>query len=744
MEKKYPLLLKIIMFCMLVLSGCSKNVEVTELSSDSTSSPVAPFYERETSQFNFEENANTYMVEYGPEGMYYFVMGYKEAEDSDTKNAVPQAEYQFFYQPYGEKEASPFCTITEGAVRDFSSMQKADGNRLAVLVNAEEACILEFDESGKECERIVLDKSFNDYSQLIHMLALPDDKYAVSMGKQVYLIDKAGKIEADTTLDGIVSRLFTIDGSEMYVLSEQDGEQITERHLLKLDTRNLKVAEDEALSNELIHICAFQDGLASVYKDRVVYSHMGQNDERDLIDLDRQSIMASEIKHLYEENGDIRMILLNDAGEALFISLHEKADGEETQEESKEDVKKEEELYTEDGRRIVRVVVPEDYPYQIEFHAKKYNQVSDKTYVKVERITDSMELYLGKGNRPDVIMVENHTELDPYIEKNALVNLIPLFDNQDQYSLDDIIEEARAILNRGDENTMYAMAPNFRMLLYFHVGEEFGTNGENDIVSYLKWYNDYMIENSIWGLGKMERLEKALYANMGFFYDEDTIEVSFMSEEFKELMDAYKECFQNQKVAPEVPQQVRRELDLKPLAVAYGPFWMATYAYGDLADPDIMMEGIPGVDGKNQIIMILDYPMGILNTSECKEEAFDFMMYYNTLDAFLRINETEGEYKKGAATTGRFSVYESLLNELIFETTKCYTLTKDGELFFTPEQKEQLWKLIHNSVPDTKTQRDIYAMCLEEMSAYWNGDKDFESACEILENRVILYLEENK
>lgn len=741
MEKKYPLLLKIIMFCMLVLSGCSKNVEVTELSSDSTSSPVAPFYERETSQFNFEENANTYMVEYGPEGMYYFVMGYKEAEDSDTENAVPQAEYQFFYQPYGEKEASPFCTITEGAVRDFSSMQKADGNRLAVLVNAEEACILEFDESGKECERVVLDKSFNDYSQLIYMLALPDDRYAVSLGKQVFLIDKEGTIEADTTLDGIVSRLFTIGSSEMYVLSEQDGEQGTERHLLKLDTRNLKVAEDETLSDELIHICAFQDGLASVYKDRVVYSHMGQNDERDLIDLDRQSIMASEIKHLYEENGDIRMILLNDAGEALFISLHEKTDGEETQEESKEAVKEGEELYTEDGRRIVRVVVPEDYPYQIEFHAKKYNQVSDKTYVKVERITDSMELYLGKGNRPDVIMVENHTELDPYIEKNALVNLIPLFDNQDQYSLDDIIEEARAILNRGDENTMYAMAPNFRMLLYFHVGEEFGTNGENDIVSYLKWYNTRMTENSLWGYGGLGRIENALYANMGYFYDENTMEILFDSEEFKALMDAYKECFQNKKRMSEVTKNGGRRLESKLLAIAYGPYWMATYAYGDLADPDIRMEGIPGVDGKNHIIMILDYPMGILSTSECKEEAFDFMMYYNTIDVFLRKGDTESAYKKGANTTARFSVYESLLNEMIFETTKPYF---SSIYFFTPEQKEHLWELIHNSVPDTKTQRDIYAMCLEEMSAYWNGDKDFESACEILENRVILYLEENR
>lgn len=738
--------LTIILFAlMLIFAGCSKETGVINENSDSVSSSTkAPIYERKTEQFQLMEQTNTYMLEYGLEGMYYFVMGDKNVEDSDEENIESQTEYQFYYQLYGERVASPFCTIEEGVVRDFSSVQKADGSHLALLVNGETPYILEFDKNGKECDRIVLDKSFNDYSQLLYMLALPDNRYVVSLGNQVFLMDADGQIAANTAMNGVVSSLFTIDSKEIYALTEQEGVQANERHLVNLDSEKVMVIEDMTLPKELIHIGTFRDGLAFVYKDRVVSLHIGQNDERDLIDLDRQGIMASEIKYLYEENGDIRMILLNDEGEGLLISLCEKADSEESIEESKEVAQEEEELYAPDGRRIIRVAVPDDYPYQIEFHAKKYNQVSDKTYVKVERVTDSMELYLGKGKRPDVIMVANHTELEPYIEKNTLVNLKPLFDKQEQYSLDGIIEEARDILSRGDENTMYAIAPNFRLLSHFDVGAAYGANGQKDIVSYLEWYNDYMMENSVWGLGKMERLEESLYANMEFFYDEETTEVSFMSEEFKKMMDAYKECYQNQKVAPEVSQQDRRGLDIKLAATTYGPFWMPSYSYGYLSDPDIRMEGIPGVDGKEQIIMILDYPMGILSTSECKEEAFEFTMYYNSLDEFLGKGDTESAYKKNGCTNARFSIYESLLNDMIFETEKSYIVTRDGEQFFTQEQKEQLWKLIHNSVPDTKTQRDIFAMCLEEMSAYWNGDKDFESACEILENRVTLYLEENK
>ena len=42
----------------------------------------------------------------------------------------------------------------------------------------------------------------------------------------------------------------------------------------------------------------------------------------------------------------------------------------------------------------------------------------------------------------------------------------------------------------------------------------------------------------------------------------------------------------------------------------------------------------------------------------------------------------------------------------------------------------------------TKTQSDVYEMFLEEMDGYFHGNKDLDSCCDILQNRVSLYLAE--
>ena len=44
-------------------------------------------------------------------------------------------------------------------------------------------------------------------------------------------------------------------------------------------------------------------------------------------------------------------------------------------------------------------------------------------------------------------------------------------------------------------------------------------------------------------------------------------------------------------------------------------------------DPDIKLSGIPTPEGNPAVYMKIDRPMAILNTSECKEEAFDFILY---------------------------------------------------------------------------------------------------------------------
>ena len=50
--------------------------------------------------------------------------------------------------------------------------------------------------------------------------------------------------------------------------------------------------------------------------------------------------------------------------------------------------------------------------------------------------------------------------------------------------------------------------------------------------------------------------------------------------------------------------------------------------------------------------------------------------------------------------------------------------------------------LLDTAVGVTKAQNDIYGMFLEEMDGYLHGNKDLDSCCDILQNRVSLYLAE--
>ena len=399
----------------------------------------------------------------------------------------------------------------------------------------------------------------------------------------------------------------------------------------------------------------------------------------------------------------------------------------------------EQELYAPDGRRIVYLAIPQGYPWQVEFHAKKYNQISDKTFVQVERFEGSLEDFLGKGNRPDIIMFNDQTEIAAYVQKGVLTDLLPLFQGQEKYSLEGIIPKARELLGAESTAGMYAMAGRFRMLLRTSDGTEYDSDGKCDGVSYLKWYDRFMTENEIGGMGAMGNL---LYANVGAFYDENTAEASFTSGEFKELMETYKDVCSRH--AGSVDQEkAAAENGYTGREIAGGPRWFASYNCQQLTEgPNIKMEGLPGIDGENHIYMKLDYPMSIMSTSDCKEAAFDFIMYYNSLAEFLMMGEVETAYGKAGNTGAFFSIYEENLKEEIYESERPYS-SIGGEFYFTEEQNDQLKYLIDCAVSDTKVQRDIYDMLMEEMDAYFQGDKDLDSACEILQNRAELYLKEH-
>ena len=152
------------------------------------------------------------------------------------------------------------------------------------------------------------------------------------------------------------------------------------------------------------------------------------------------------------------------------------------------------------------------------------------------------------------------------------------------------------------------------------------------------------------------------------------------------------------------------------------------------------MEGLPGMDGNNRVIMRINSPLGIMSTSDCKQEALDFVMHFATLDAHLMVGQQEFEYGKGGDTYGYLGVFEERINKELYESEKPFVL----DYYYTEEQLDQLRYLIDIAEPDTQTRQVIFDMMMEEMDPYLNGNKDLDSACEILDSRVRLYLQERQ
>lgn len=698
----------------------------------------APVYERSISQYRLMENANSYMTDYAQEGFFYFALNEKEIEEGLEGGGESKSEYQFYYQAYDGKEVIPFGLVTDGIVRDFSSIAKDGGNRLAVLRIGEEACILEFEKAGNTCGKTVIDERFNNLEELISLLAWPDGGFVIGMADNVFFLNEDGQITKTLKLEGSVRELYVVDEKELFAVIEKNKAGGNKVYLTKLNVQKEQVEETRELQNNLMGLFVFEDGFVSVLGDRVVFLHADKEDEEVLIDLNRQSILASQIQYIFGNREEIKIVSMDQENGWYFTTLREitALGGVDNKKESGEP------LYASDGRRIVRVAIPKGCLYQVEFHAKKYNQISDKVFVEVERIEDSLETFLGKGNRPDVIMFNDNTEIDAYIQKDALVDILPLFQEQETYSFDGIILKARELLGIENAEGMYAMAGKFRLLLRTSDGTEYDSNGKCDSINYLKWYDKFITENEIDGMGTLENF---LYANVAAFYNENTAEAFFTSDEFKKLMQTYKDVHDRHE--GNINQwPVTMEGDYKGIELARGPRWYASYSCFQLVEPDVKIEGIPGPDGKNHVYMKLEYPMSIMSTSDCKEEAFDFIMYYNSLVDVLIKGDTEAAYGKGSNTMAIFSVYEENMKEKIYESElPYYSDTMAGiDYFFTEEQNTQLKNLINSAVSDTKTQRDIYAMFMEEMDMYLKGGKDLDSVCEILQNRVELYLKEKR
>ena len=717
-----------------------------------------PAYARETTQIQLTEGFNQFIMDFSEYGILYF----QPTGDS-------YQNYDFYFWSFAEKANSDCIFQKEGGyLRDLSAVKRQDGMHYCLLwVDEDAGFISDYDSQGRlSVELTLADEGFEKPGKFPIFQALSQGGYLIGLEDKVYHVSEDGRIEQTiATQNGIVRRLIELEDGRCFVvcqgaLKNGGGMSIAELTAKKdaVETvRSLPVSDERVFPFE-------ENGL--VYCDGEYAYLFGMDETKDekLVNLKRKNIIASQIQCLCGNREEIFLISVDQAeGPDGILGIRlTRQEGYESEEESGQEnagsilknTEKKRQKYAPDGRRIIHVAVPKEAgnAWVLEFRGQKYSQKKDQAVVEVEEFEGTMEDYLGRGERPDVIVLPDQTAIAPLVELGALADMNPLYEKQEKYSLEDVLPKAREALSVSDG--LYAMGKQFQLLLCSYNGALADRQGNCTTLEYLQWYDDYLSQNDVQG---MPDLNELFFALLPDFYDEGEGKANFESEEFKEFMREFKKLRKKHE-GEWVQLYAKTSLDNNIVnRLSNGPHWVyEMLTEYQLIDPSIKLSGIPTTAGTSVVYMKIDRPMAILNASECKEEAFDFILYY-CRSKMRECSDSGGSVYEmppsDGQTLGTFWLSEQYLTEDIWETEKpCWyqhlVEPTPGSRFegvvqeFTEEHKEMLRGLLDTAVGVTKAQNDIYGMFLEEMDGYLHGNKDLDSCCEILQNRVSLYLAE--
>lgn len=709
--KKY---VGLILFFFLLLCGC-KSKKINEYEAKEYDVPI---YHKKVDLISLSQNINPYRIKYSDEGLCYEVIN----ENSS----------RIYYRDYDINSSDIMvCEIFDETIKDYSFYGAKEQMSINVLTVGNAARINKYSTSGNLEKTIEIEDIFNHIDLFPIVREIDDGTYLIGMDSYVYILNDEGLISQRVDCKQRVQEI-TLREDETVLLLTQ-GEQ-SESKIINYDIKsgNFRFQNevlddaDSVLFNSLGEPFLITD-------DYIIY--LGKNDQEAILDLNKQSIISSWIKHVTVSEDEVKICLWdeNDTDRMLQVMTFSKNATVSNLDSLK--------TYSEDGRPIVHVAIPRDYYYQIEFHAKKYNQLSADSYIEIERFDDSLENYLGKGKRPDIIMFNDSTEIESFYKKHYIEDMLPFFDNQETYKFDDLIPEIKNIL--GDGVGLYALSGRFSLLLRVSNGSD--GNEDMSASEYIKWYGEFLDDNDVPGIGGIDNV---LYGVIDNFYDLDSASCSFDSDGFKQIAIEYKNVTDNH--SGELPEHLRTEYGTDVEGIARGPFWYTGLGSCDyLANPEWSLKGIP--NAKEEVVLaVYEYPMAIMSTSKNKTSSFDFIMYYSSQSEYLPEGSQSYEYGKSYLTLAPFSAFENVMKEEIYETEKPFLAvmgngTSTFEFFyFTEENKEMLKKLISISKPDTATRREIYEIVSTELEPYLNDSKNLSEACDAIQKRVSLLLEERR
>ena len=403
----------------------------------------------------------------------------------------------------------------------------------------------------------------------------------------------------------------------------------------------------------------------------------------------------------------------------------------------------------------------------------KFNKTSDKYRISVteygqyidyevensyNQILTRFNTEIISGKTPDIILLDSSMPVKQYAAKGLLADLYEFIEDDPELNREDFVESVMKILEH--DGKLIQMISSFMVSTYIGrvdiLGPEKGITLEElmDAVEAnpgSRPFDFYYTKENI--------LADCISMNMDSFINWTTGKCSFNTPEFAKILEfsnQFMESFDWESMEGEYPDE---SADFRDGTQLLRRMWMSDflsfmYNKQEFGDQEVVFKGFPSESRDGHIMQMNSNSFAITTKCKNREGAWEFLRQYLTekyqmSDYMWNYPVSKKALEKMAEKAMTEQYYE---NPVTGERIKqvMYTYWEDGndmpiEIYSMPKEDVEIIMDVINSLTRTQNyDESIVKIVLDEAKPFFAGQKTAEATADIIQNRLSLYVNEQR
>ncbi|MGN1196105.1 MAG: ABC transporter substrate-binding protein [Acetatifactor sp.] len=533
----------------------------------------------------------------------------------------------------------------------------------------------------------------------------------------------------DSYNNQLLSLVFDEDGSPLLFAKDEEGYYVRKvRTSNREKNKATRLATGEMMNPDGDSIIAYvKEGLLYINEGSLYLYHVSDSQNEKLLELASAGILEEDIIYLGMNDSTIEIIdNYNGFQQSEYTAITKG--------------KKETKQLTLGVMALqpeMRRIIAAYNRYQNNVTIEPIVYVKEDDYnTGIERLT----LDIIQGKAPDLISVYG-LDYENMAEKGAFSDLYMFMQEDTGLKAEDLLSSVLNVYEM--EGHLFTIAPTIRIYTMWGacstVEGRSGIDAE-ELMQLLQSKGGDI--NSIYGFSEDENVLTTLCAlNMDKFIDWSDGTCDFTGKEFREMIDFAKEYKR------ETHDSLYNEIQNGDILLTIGlitsveDYRLQSELYGE----NVQFIGYPTESGSGSAVLFSGDQLAINSGSEYQKEAWEFVKYFMQ----------NGYHKSGfPVLKEQFEIVlkESLNEVLTYENGELSKVAKKSyrekdviniHVFKCEQDDAEAIRALVNNISDKfQYHTEIQKIIDEEVTAYFQGEKEIQEVCEIIQNRVQLYLDE--